>query len=147
MRTHWVDNLKVLLIAAIIAGHAVAGYSEFEFWPYAEMKEVELAPLTQALLIWVVGPFVLVLITTLFLVAGLLSPPSLDRHGPGAYARSRLLRLGVPFLLYVLLVQPLVMYPVHPPGSSPWPCCSASTPTSGGAAAGTGPRSAGRCSR
>lgn len=119
MRRRYVDNLKVLLIAAIIAGHAVAGYSGFDFWPYTEMKEVELTAVTQAALVWVVGPFVLVLIPLLFLVAGLLSPGSLVRHGPGAYARSRLVRLGVPFALYVLLVQPLVMYPVHPPGETP----------------------------
>jgi hypothetical protein len=29
------------------------------------------------------------------------------------------LRLGVPFVVYVVLVQPLVMYPVHPPGETP----------------------------
>lgn len=118
-RRQYVDNLKVLLIATIIAGHAVAGYSGFEFWPYSEMKEVELSAVTQGLVMWLVGPLVLILIPLLFLVAGLLTTSSVDRHGPGAYARSRLLRLGVPFAVYVLLVQPLVMYPVHPPGQTP----------------------------
>ncbi|MGN6577698.1 MAG: acyltransferase family protein [Nocardioides sp.] len=118
-RRVYVDNLKVLLIAAIIGGHAIAGYSEFEFWSYSEMKEVELSPVTSGLLMWLVGPLVLVLIPLLFLVAGLLTPRSLERHGPGAYARSRLLRLGVPFAVYVLLIQPLVMYPVHPTGEAP----------------------------
>jgi hypothetical protein len=115
----YLDNLKVLLIALIIAGHAVAGYADVEFWPYTEMKEVELSAVTQGLVLWIAGPLVLVLIPLLFLVAGLLAPSSLRRHGPRGYARSRLLRLGVPFALYVLLVQPLVMYPVHPPGETP----------------------------
>jgi hypothetical protein len=35
----------------------------------------------------------------LFLVAGLLTPTSLERKGPGPYARDRLMRLGVPFAL------------------------------------------------
>lgn len=118
-RRRYVDNLKVLLIAAIIGGHGVAGYSEFEFWPYSEMKEVELSAVTQGLVMWLVGPLVLVLIPLLFLIAGLLTPRSLDRHGPGAYVRGRLLRLGIPFVVYVVLVQPLVMYPVHPPGETP----------------------------
>lgn len=118
-RRRHVDNLKVLLIATIIGGHAVAGYSEFEFWPYAEMNEVELSAVTQGLVMWIVGPLVLILIPLLFLVAGLLAPRSLDRHGPGAYARGRLLRLGIPFAVYVALIQPLVMYPVHPPGGTP----------------------------
>lgn len=118
-RRRYVDNLKVLLIAAIIGGHGVAGYSGFEFWPYSEMKEVELSAVTQGLVMWLVGPLVLVLIPLLFLIAGLLTPRSLDRQGPGAYARRRLLRLGIPFGVYVVLVQPLVMYPVHPPGETP----------------------------
>lgn len=118
-RRWYLDNLKVLLIAAIIAGHGIAGYSGFDFWPYAEMKEVQLSPVTQGLVMWAVGPLVLILIPLLFLVAGLLTPASLERRGPGAYARSRLVRLGIPFALYVALVQPLVMYPVHPPGENP----------------------------
>ena len=46
-RLLYVDNLMVFLIALVIAGHTVAGYPELEWWPYSEMKEVELAALTQ----------------------------------------------------------------------------------------------------
>jgi len=118
-RQPYLDNLKVILIAAIIAGHGIAGYSELDFWPYSEMKEVELSSVTQTILYMVAGPFSLLLIPMLFLVAGLLTPASLERKGPGQYARDRLVRLGVPFAVYVLLLQPLLMYPVHPPGETP----------------------------
>jgi hypothetical protein len=33
--------------------------------------------------------------------------------------RDRLLRLGVPFVVFVGLLWPLLMYPVHPPGEAP----------------------------
>jgi hypothetical protein len=115
-RLRYLDNLKVLLIAAIIAGHAVAGYSALEWWPYSEMKEVELSPVTQAVLFMAGGPFVLVLVPMLFLVAGLLTPDALERKGPGRFARDRLVRLALPFTVYVLVLQPALMYPVHPPG-------------------------------
>jgi hypothetical protein len=118
-RQPYLDNLKILLIAAIIAGHAVAGYSELDFWPYAEMKEVALAPATQTVLYAVAAPLTLLLIPVLFLVAGLLTTQSLERKGPGDFVRGRLLRLGMPLAVYVLLLQPLVMYPVHPPGEAP----------------------------
>jgi len=95
-RRRYVDNLKVLIIAAIIGGHGVAGYSEFEFWPYSEMKEVELSAVTQGLVMWFVGPLVLVLIPLLFLIS--------TRHPVG---------------VYVVLVQPLVMYPVHHADETP----------------------------
>jgi hypothetical protein len=39
-----VDNLKVILIAAVIAGHAVLGYTELDAWSYADMREVTLRP-------------------------------------------------------------------------------------------------------
>ena len=34
-RQLYVDNLKVILIAAVIAGHAVLGYTELDAWSYA----------------------------------------------------------------------------------------------------------------
>lgn len=118
-RRVYVDNLKVLLIAGIIAGHAIASYSDEDFWPYAEMNEVALSSVTQILLYAVVAPATLLMIPLLFLVAGLLTPRSVDGKGAGPFVRDRLLRLGVPFAAYVLLLQPLLMYPVHPPGEKP----------------------------
>jgi hypothetical protein len=41
-RQLYVDNLKVMLIAAVIAGHAVLGYSELDAWSYADVREVTL---------------------------------------------------------------------------------------------------------
>ncbi len=118
-RRGYVDNLKVLLIAGIIAGHAIASYSDEDFWSYAEMNEVTLSQPTQIMLYAVVAPATLLMIPLLFLVAGLLTPGSLDRKGPGPFVRDRLLRLGIPFAVYVLLLQPPMMYPVHPPGETP----------------------------
>jgi hypothetical protein len=117
-RRLYVDNLKVLLIAGIIAAHAVLGYAGFiSVWSYTEMREVTLSPVTETALFAVIGPFGFLLIPLLFLVSGLLTPPSLDRKGLARFSRDRLLRLGVPFVLYVLLVQPAVMYAVgHPLG-------------------------------
>jgi hypothetical protein len=46
----------------------------------------------------------------LFLVAGWFSARSLAHRGPGGFVRSRLLRLGVPMLVFVLLINPLTDY-------------------------------------
>ncbi|MGH3481194.1 MAG: acyltransferase family protein [Nocardioidaceae bacterium] len=118
-RQVYLDNLKVVLVAAIIAAHAVLGYADMEIWPYAEMRETTLSDATTIGLLAVVGPFALFMIPLLFLVAGLLTPGSLERKRPGRYARDRLLRLGVPFALVVLVVWPPLMYPIHPPGENP----------------------------
>ena len=119
-RWTYLDNLKVLLIAAIIAMHAVVSYSTLEAWTYTAMREVTLNPVVEAVLFVAVIPFGLFLIGLLFLVAGLLTPPSVQRKGVGGFARDRLLRLGVPFAVYVLILQPAIVYLLeHPLGAAP----------------------------
>jgi hypothetical protein len=106
------DNLKVTLIAAIIAIHGVLGYSDTGLWSYGDAREVTLSTASAVALMIVVGPFGLLVIPLLFLVSGLLTPLSLERKGPARFAHDRLLRLGVPFVVYVLVVQPPVVYAV-----------------------------------
>lgn len=120
-RQPYLDNLKVVLIAVIIVIHAVLGYASIvEVWTYTELREVTLAPVTEGVLFVLTGPVGLVLIALLFLVAGLLTPPSVDRKGPGRFVGDRLVRLGVPFGMYVLLVQPTLTYALeHRLGAAP----------------------------
>lgn len=78
-RQPYLDNLKVVLIIAIIAIHGVIGYAgTVEVWSYSELREVTLSPMSEAVLIVTVAPFGLFMITLLFLVAGLLSGRSID---------------------------------------------------------------------
>ena len=120
-RHRYVDNLKVLLIAAIIAMHGIGSYAgTIEVWTYTEMREATLSPVAEIALVVLALPFGLFLIALLFLVAGLLTVPSIDRKGPGRFARDRLVRLGIPFAVYVLVIQPTVVYALeHPLGYSP----------------------------
>jgi hypothetical protein len=60
------------------------------------------------------------MIALLFLVAGLLTPRSLERKGARRFVVDRLLRLGVPFALFTFLIWPAVTYAVyHPFGAAP----------------------------
>jgi peptidoglycan/LPS O-acetylase OafA/YrhL len=120
-RVLWLDNLKVGLIGLIIAIHAVLSYvGSDEWWTYADVQETTLAPATEVVFAVVFGPFGLFLIALLFLVAGLMSEPSMRRKGPRRFARDRALRLGVPFLVVVGLVWPVLTYALyHPLGAAP----------------------------
>jgi fucose 4-O-acetylase-like acetyltransferase len=116
VRSVCLDNLKVVLIAAIIVGHALAGYAPLgDAWPYSNVREVTLSAPTLAVVLALVVPFVLFLIALLFLVAGLLTPASVARKGPARFARDRLLRLGVPFLVFTLLLWPALEYALYRP--------------------------------
>lgn len=120
-RRPYLDNLKVVLITAVIVMHGVLGYaSTVEVWTYTELREVTLAPVTEIVLFVLVSPFGFFLMALLFLVAGLLTPSSLERKGTARFLRDRTLRLGVPFVLYVLVVQPTLTYALeHPLGDAP----------------------------
>ena len=109
-RVSAVDTLRTGLVAWIIAGHALLGYSAVGGWPYDEINEVTLAPGTELVMAAVIGPSGLFVIGVLFFTAGLFTPGSLERRGPVSYARARLLRLGVPWAIVALLVWPLFLW-------------------------------------
>lgn len=115
MRWTYLDNLKVVLIAGVIVAHALLGYSDLEVWPYGLVRETTMAAPTLAVTLAVAGPFGLFLMALLFLVAGLLTPESLHRKGTRRFVRDRLLRLGVPFLVFVGLVWPVLLYALYRP--------------------------------
>jgi hypothetical protein len=105
-----VDNLKALLVAWIIGFHALLGYTAIGGWPYDEVNEVTMSPTTELLLSVVIGPTGLVVVGTFFFLAGLFAPGSVRRHGPGRFSRGRIVRLGLPWLAFMLLVWPLFMW-------------------------------------
>jgi hypothetical protein len=103
-RHAYLDNLKVVLVAFIIIGHAFITYGDVGSWAYQEPSMNEpfriLAGLVVALgSLFAMGVF--------FLIAGLLTPGPLRRKGSRGFLRDRLLRLGLPFLVF-LVVYPIV---------------------------------------
>jgi hypothetical protein len=116
-RRVYLDNLKVLLIAAIIVAHALIGYSGLggNAWAYSEVRETTLAEPTFVGILVLAFPFGIFLIALLFLVAGLLTPGSHDRKGPGPFVRDRLLRLGIPYVVGTVLLWPTLNYALYRP--------------------------------
>jgi fucose 4-O-acetylase-like acetyltransferase len=110
-RLAYLDNIKVLLVVGVIALHAAITYGFSGAWyleSYDELPDALLTPLTVVLAIGALFGLGL-----FFLIAGALTGPSLDRHGPGPFARERLLRLGLPIVAYTLLVSPFMEYADH----------------------------------
>ncbi|HEX9122494.1 MAG TPA: acyltransferase, partial [Actinomycetota bacterium] len=115
-RLAYLDNLKTLLIAGIIASHAVMGYATFGSWTYQDVQEVTLSDVAEkiyAILVLVLGG--LFLMALFFLISGLLTEGSLVRKGSSRFVSDRLLRLGVPLAVYTLVVWPLLEYALFGP--------------------------------
>lgn len=115
-RLPYLDNLKTLLIAGIIASHALMGYATFGSWTYQDVQEVTLSEPVEklyALAFVALGGFFLMAL--FFLISGLLTEPSLVRKGASRFVSDRLLRLGVPLAVYALVVWPLLEYALFGP--------------------------------
>jgi fucose 4-O-acetylase-like acetyltransferase len=110
----YLDNLKLLLVAAIIAGHGALAYSSLESaWPYQDIQEVRLGAAADVVLLMVVIPAALFAMGLFFLIAGLVTPGSVSRKGPRRFARDRLLRLGLPLVLWTLISWPGAIWISH----------------------------------
>ena len=105
-----VDNLKALLVAWVIGGHALVGYAAIGGWPYDEVHEGTLPPTLEFVLSVILGPGALFAMGTFFFISGLFAPRAVDKAGPGRYAVSRLIRLGIPWVVFMLLIWPFFMW-------------------------------------
>jgi hypothetical protein len=113
-RVAYLDNLKLLLVAVIIAGHGALAYGSLESaWPYQDIQEVQLGGLSDIALALVVIPAALFAMGLFFLISGLVIPGSVSRKGPRTFARDRLVRLGLPLTLWALLIWPGAVWVAH----------------------------------
>jgi peptidoglycan/LPS O-acetylase OafA/YrhL len=108
-REQWVDTLRVVLISGVIVVHSATAYvTDFAGYYYDDERVTSsVLSVVFALPALMGGVFGL---GPLFVVAGWFSVRSLARRGPAGFVASRLLRLGVPLLVFVLLVNPLADY-------------------------------------
>jgi glucan biosynthesis protein C len=106
-RLPWVDNLKVAVIAGVVVVHAAMAYLIDADWYYMERTSSELWGALVGLPGLLGGVFAL---GPLFLLGGVFAAASLARKGPGGFVHGRLLRLGVPLVLYVAVLNPLTNY-------------------------------------
>ena len=106
-RLVYLDNLKIVLTAGVIAAHAAMTYGAVGTWVY---EESSLSDVAAGILGVLVGVGVMFGLGLFFLVAGLLTTGPLTRRGPRRYLVSRLWRLGVPLVAYAVIVWPVLRW-------------------------------------
>jgi len=114
-RLAYLDNLRALLIAGIIAAHAVTSYADFGSWTYQDVREATISPVAETIFVIVVSIGALFLMGLFFLISGLLTHDAMTRKGPRRFVSDRLLRLGVPWAVYTLLLWPLLEFALLEP--------------------------------
>lgn len=109
-RLLYADNLRTLLIIMVILWHMAVTYGAPGFWPYQESQPDELTALIFTLFSVINGPYVL---GFFFMIAGYFTPGAYDRRSLGKFLKARLIRLGLPLLIYVFLIDPLIYYAIR----------------------------------
>jgi fucose 4-O-acetylase-like acetyltransferase len=107
-RLLFIDNIRWTMIVLVVSMHACVTYSPFGSWYYREPSVMGLGTMLgfafyQAFL----QAFFMAL---LFFIAGYFAGASLDRKGLSRFVRDRFARLGLPTLLYMLVIGPLTQY-------------------------------------
>lgn len=112
-RLRFVDNLRILLTSLVVLHHIATMYG-LPIWYYTEPPTSAGAQLGLTVFVlvdqaWFMGAF--------FLLSGYFTPASYDRGGPRAFLRDRLIRLGIPLLVFYFALSPLAHLGAHQDGS------------------------------
>ncbi|MFC1893146.1 acyltransferase family protein [Chloroflexota bacterium] len=104
-RLFFVDNWKTWLITLVVLHHFALVYGAGAPFYYSEPPFTD--PLAYLVLLvfillnqsWFMGAF--------FLLSGYFTPGSFDRKGLGSFLKDRLLRLGIPLILFYFVLSPI----------------------------------------
>jgi len=111
-RLLYVDNLRTALITLVVVGHMAITYglSIGDWYLKGDGEVAVIVTIFSSLFLGVGWAFLLGLF---YLISGYFTPGPFDRKGAGPFLVDRLKRLGIPLLLYALVINPLVIYMVE----------------------------------
>ncbi|MDA2809860.1 acyltransferase [Nocardiopsis sp. RSe5-2] len=108
-RLAYIDNLRILLTVLVVLHHCAVTYGNIPAWYHTEPAQDPTGRALDLLVIlnqaFFMGMF--------FLISGLFVPGSADRKGGRRFMRERLVRLGVPLLLFALFLRPLTTVEIY----------------------------------
>jgi fucose 4-O-acetylase-like acetyltransferase len=120
----YIDNLRIVLISMVVLLHLAITYGATGDWWYnEEVPESVLSSAALTLYTTVAQSFTLAFF---MMISSYFCPPAYDKKGPRAFAIDKLKRLGIPFLFYFAVLNPLLVMivrvfdgePAIPPGVS-----------------------------
>ena len=116
-RTDFIDRLRVVLTALVIAHHVAITYGASGSWFYREVTDaVSPSSLLLTVLTAVDQAFFMGMF---FLIAGYFTPGSWRRKGSARFIGERVLRLGVPLLVFGFVLGPLSVALAGVPSGQP----------------------------
>lgn len=121
-----IDYLRTFVIVLVVVMHSMQAYVTLAFY-YPDDFLRSSVPVADPNRFRLFDPFFVYINTfmmpLMFLISGLFVGPALRKHGARGFMVSRLRRLGVPFLLFAILLGPFGYWPAYLQSDTP-----ASTP-------------------
>ena len=102
-RLFYVDNLRIFLISLVVLHHLAITYGGPGSWYYYEVEADTISSILYAMLLATNQAFFMGLF---FLISAFFIIPSLERKGTIVFLKDRLLRLGIPLLVFYFLISP-----------------------------------------
>ena len=110
-RLLYLDNLKFLFAVLVIFQHVRITYGGEGIWFYIEGGELDLlSTIIFQTVTSVGGLFQSSLMGLFFLMGAFFTPRSYDQKGSSIFWKERLVRLGLPPVLYIVFINPSIKF-------------------------------------
>ncbi len=106
-RMFFLDNLKILLTILVIMQHTMITYGAAGSWYFIDPNNDELSSLLLSILAGLNQGFFMGLF---FFISTYFVPGSYNRKGSKKFLKDRFIRLGIPYLIYIVAVNPIMVY-------------------------------------
>ena len=107
-RLFFIDNMRIMLVSWVIVFHLAITYGAPGDWFYYENSQTTVTEgAIFALFLGISQAFFMGLY---FLISAYFTPSSLERKGSRLYLRDRIIRLGIPLIIFVLIFDPMMQY-------------------------------------
>lgn len=100
-RFAYVDNLRIYLTVLVILHHAAIAYGGAGDWGVKDQVTDEISPIVLSIFNGINQAYFM---ATFFLLAGYFTPAALERKSARQYLLDRVIRLGIPLLVYTTLI-------------------------------------------
>ena len=107
-RLGFIDNLRSSMVLLVVAFHTAITYSHIGSWYYAEPGQLDKS--SAVIFLGFEAHCQAFFMGLLFLLAGYFVPGAYDRKGFRKFLGDRFVRLGVPTLIYMFVVQPVLQH-------------------------------------
>ena len=106
-RMFFLDNLKILLTILVVMHHTMITYGAAGWWYFRDPNTDMLSSTILSILAGINQAFFMGLF---FFISTYFVPGSYNRKGAKKFLKERFIRLGIPYLIYIGIISPIMIY-------------------------------------